>query len=303
MFANLFDGHTELCVYPVDLTIMYAYFPVFEDGKYSIENRKNRLDAVVFKHLEAQPAIASLMDVDAFRRIFFRRMESRAYVIRDILEELMLAYHELVGMPVQACKGTLVKETSIEIYANHLFDWFPNARFIHLIRDPRDNYAALKSGIASYYSQFDDDSNTVLHSLIERSTLGMRLADINQERFGKERYHIVRFEDVLTEPRKSLGEVSEFLGISFDEKLLLPTLLGDETRGNNFEGEDFSRLSSKNLGRWSERIAPEEAMIIEFHFHALMDRFGYELPERADAASSFYKWSNYKYHYFDRFSL
>lgn len=305
MFANLFDGHPELCVYPVDLTIMYAYFPVYEDGKYSVEDRKNRLDTVVFKHLEAQPAIAGLMDVDAFRRIFFRRIESRTYVIRDILEELMHAYHELVGMPVQRSKGTVVKETSIEIYASQLFDWFPDAKFIHLIRDPRDNYGALKAGVDSYYSQFDDDSNTVLHSLIERSTLGMRLADINQERFGKERYHIVRFEDVLSDPIGSVGEVSGFLGIEFDEKLLLPTLLGERTRGNNFEGDDFSSLSSKNVGRWSERIAPAEAMIIEFHFQVLMERFGYELSfspsERVDAAMNFYKWSNYKYHYYDKF--
>lgn len=305
MFANLFDGHPELCVYPVDLTIMYAYFPVFEDGRYSEQDRKDRLDTVVFKHLAAQPSIASRLDVDAFRDIFFKRMESRSYVIEDVLEELLLSYRELIGMHVDAPKATLAKETSIEIYASHLFRWFPKAKFIHLIRDPRDNYAALKAGVKSYYSQFDDDNNTVLHSLIERSSLGMKLADINQARFGSEHYLIIRFEDVLNNPRKTLSEVSEFLEVAFDEALLLPTLLGGETRGNNFEGSNFSRISNENAGRWRERIAPEEAMIIEFHFQQVMQRFGYDLSysveERADAAMNFYKWSNYKYHYFDRF--
>ncbi|QNJ16002.1 sulfotransferase domain protein [Synechococcus sp. A18-40] len=284
---------------------MYAYFPLYEDNSYTVVDKANRLDATVFNYLESQPVIAGLMDVPSFRDIFYHRMIDKNYVIDDILEQLMYSYHDLVGMPAVSCKGLLVKETSIEIYASHLFSWFPNAKFIHLIRDPRDNYGALKEGVSTYYSNFDDDNNTVLHSLIERSKLGMSLAGINQARFGADRYHIVRFEDILNNPKHTLSIVCEFLDIEFNQTLLLPTLLGARTRGNNFQGQDFSSLSTTNLGRWIERITPQEAKIIEFHFRDLMHRYGYEtkfsLSEQADAAMDFYKWSNYKYHYFDRF--
>ena len=307
MLLNLFDGHPDLCVFPVDLKVLYAYFPDYDSREVDLGRRKDRLDTVVFNHWESLPELAGKIDAKAFRAIFLRRMGSSSYNIQEIVRELLLAYRELIGAAYQPGQATVVKETSIEIYANHVFEWFPNAKLIHLIRDPRDTYSALKSGIESYYSRLGDDEHTVLHSLLERCHLGMQLADINQSRFGADNYLVVRFEDIVTDAVNSLKAIAEFLGIDYEEALLVPTVLGSPTRGNNFEKMDFPQVSRSNVARWPERILPGEAKVIEFHFKDLMNRFGYELAysetEQADGATEFYKWSNYKYHYSDPFQI
>ena len=52
MFHNLFDGHEELLVYPSDLNLLYAYFPIYISEKYSDEERLERLDTVLFKEFQ-----------------------------------------------------------------------------------------------------------------------------------------------------------------------------------------------------------------------------------------------------------
>jgi hypothetical protein len=303
MLLNLFDGHPELCVYPTDITMLYAYFPAYENGGFSEKEKRERLNTVIFDTLEGESNIAEHLDLGSLRSRFSERMGSKSYATGDILKELVLAYYELVGPSHLDHKGTIVKETSIEIYARHLFEWFPDAKFIHLIRDPRDTFAALKAGIEGRYRHFGDDANTIIHSLLERCHLGMEMADLNQQRFGTGSYKIVRFEDLVTSPDTSLRDMCEFLGISYQESLMVPTLLGNPTRGNNFEKMDFSRISTRNVGAWPGRILPDEAKVIEFHFSDLMPRFQYETAfsdfEQSDAAADFYKWSNHKYHHFD----
>ena len=305
MLLNLFDGHPELCVFPHDLYVLYAYFPVYEGGDYSLDVRKKRVDAVLFREWEQLPELAHQMDIASFRTAFFERMESSLWTTRDVLRQLLVAYRSFVGLRAQRCKGTVAKETSIEIYANQLFEWFPNAKFVHVIRDPRDNYGALRAGVNQRYRHFGDDTNTILHSLLERCGLGLKMADINLSRHGLDKYTIVRFEDLLETPVETMRGICDFLGIAYDRCMTVPTVLGHPTQGNSYEHIDFSKISARNVGRWPERILPDEAMVIEFHLSELMVRFGYEpaftRPEQASAAAEFYKWSNYKYHFFDRY--
>ena len=49
------------------------------------------------------------------------------------------------------------KTTSSEFYATEIIKWFPNAKFIHLIRDPRDNFASLKSGWEERYKNQENE--------------------------------------------------------------------------------------------------------------------------------------------------
>ena len=88
--------------------------------------------------------------------------------------------------------------------------------------------------------------------------------------------------------------------------MLVPTVLGGPTRGNNFEDMDMSRVSPVNVGRWQERIDDFQACVIEFYFREYMQKYGYECAfseiEQSDMACDFYKWSNYHYHYYDHFA-
>ena len=67
----------------------------------------------------------------------------------------------------------------------------------------------------------------------------------------------------------------------------------------------MTSVSTVNVGRWKNRITEKEAKIIEFHFRDLMLKYGYDceydIEQQIDAATDFYKWTNYQYYYFDHF--
>ena len=306
MFHHLFDGHRELCCYPVDLAVLYAYFPHFISEQHSERELRTRLEKIVCDPLELRVANHGIenMDMKTFKTDFFARLEGRN--IRDpryVIQAMTNAWRSLVKQNDRL--WTVVKETSADIYAAELLKWFPKMRIIHLVRDPRDNYAALKAGVQKYYSQLGEGVKETLASLLHRALVDMRMALLNKSRFGADRYLVLRFEDVAQSTENSMKTAASFIGVKFDPCLLRPTVLGRSTVGNNFEQEQMRSVSTKNINRWRERITPEEAQVIEFHFSGIMEEFGYQTeysPEqRADAQAEFYKWSNYRYFYKDFF--
>ena len=81
--------------------------------------------------------------------------------------------------------------------------------------------------------------------------------------------------------------------------------MGKTNSGNSFEGENFIKISSKNVDRWHERINENEAKIIEFYFKDLMKSYGYKLKYKNinnyKFISDYYKWSNYEYFFHNAF--
>jgi hypothetical protein len=305
MLLNLFDGHSELAVYPTDVNLFYGYFPIFTGDEYSEEERLKRIHKVVFDDLHSFDIFNNEDEIEKFRSSFSKKIHGRNLGdMREVVECMTSAFREVTGQEGDSVKYQVLKETSLEIYASEIFNWFPDAKYIHIVRDPRDNYAAIKAGVKRY-GTFGDDEKTLLNSILNRGKLGMELASINQEVYGEERYKVVRFEDIVSSPEATLRDICSWLNIEYTEKMITPTVLGRPTKGNNYNGLEFYDISAKNVGRWRDRITEEEASIIEFHFSDEMDAFNYEKSfsksETLKPVADFYKWLNYKYFYFDRF--
>ncbi len=306
MFHNLFDGHDDLLVYPSDLNLLYAYFPVYISDKYTDRDRLERLDTVIFKDLEFQlknENLSKVIDIQKFREVFFKDLESGDLCnMKIIITKVIDSFSKIVDKPNRI---PVIKETSIEIYSHEIFNWFPEAKFLHLVRDPRDNFAALKSGVNKYYSKMGEDEKQTLASLIYRTRLGLEMGLANVNKYGKEKYLFVNFSQLVNNTKVEVNEIVKFIGINFMDSLLTPTRLGSQIKGNNFDGNKFNKVVNKNIGRWAERISEEEAKIIEFHLGELMKHFKFDLKydhnDSAVSAAEFYKWQNYKYFFSDRF--
>ncbi len=310
MLANLLDGHPQIAVYPSDLTLLYAYFPDFIRVHDDPSERRARLQRILFTDLEERFADLSglpPLDVKALGDAFFAGLSDADLGNPPVLiSRLMGSFQALSGRSPQVARRSALKETSIEIYAAEILNWFPEARFIQIMRDPRDNFSALAAGVDAHYSRLGEDRRQTLASLLHRARLGFAMAVHNRKAFGPERYHLLRFEDLAGDTEGALRAVADFLEIEFDPCLLTPTVLGLPTRGNNYDGETKFSVDARNVGRWRERITPEEAQVIEFHMREEMAEFGYAPAftpaEQAAAAADFYKWQNYAYFYGDRFA-
>ncbi len=307
LFVSLLDGHEELFIYPSESGFFYKFYPLFENSRYSADDREKRIVSSILKTLDE--VIQEWVGYDncpsfsfeRLRELFHERLQGTKKETRDFLDAMIYAAWETLAVSKGKERYWVDKTTSTEIYASTLFSWYPEAKFIHILRDPRDNYGAIKAGWDKRYQHQFDSKERLLQSVIDRARLGMELAQINQDRFGAERYLIVRYEDVATEPEVTLQHVAEFLGIRFQKSLLTPTFCGKPWRGNNHEQKKFNAISGDNVNRWRERIDDHEAKVLEYHFKDLMERYGYDpfysIEEAADAASEHYKWFNFAQSY------
>ena len=310
LLSNLLDNHPHLAVYPIDIALLYAYFPHFLQTNPLPDARRKRLMRVLFDDLAERLdafGCSAAFDVDRHRERFFSGLQDEQLGdLRALISRLIASFQTVAGRPVESMKWSVIKETSIEIYAAEILSWFPDARFIQVLRDPRDNFAALAAGVEKHYKKLGEDRKRTLASLLQRAELGFAMARDNQAAYGANRYHLVRYEDLAAQPEPTMRDIAAFLDIDFNPCLLQPTVLGAPTGGNSYDGIQAAGIENRNVGRWHERIADEEAAVIEFHFADKMEAFGYspafDAATRRRAAAEFYKWQNYAYFYSDRFA-
>lgn len=309
MLLNLIDGHPEVCVYPTDIAILYAYFPVWTADGVNISERLDRLDRVLFGTLSKihnRHKLGELLPVEKIREHFWAELErEKAHEIVSVIGQIMKSYRLITNQSIEEKPFFAFKETSLEIYACELGDQFPNAKFIQLIRDPRDNMGALRAGVDRHYKNLGEDERHILASLIHRVGISLRLHDSNLLKLGQNRFKSLTFERLVSSPEVVARDIADFAGWQFSECMKKTTIMGVATRGNNYEGDPFMEITRQNVARWRDRITEFEAKVIEFHLGDLMERHGYELAfahsEAAAAASEFYKWTNYKFFFNDSF--
>ena len=307
VFHRLFDGVNGVNLYPTDLTVLYAYFSCFTLKKNVSNNElKERLLHVVKSSMEysAKQGL-DLTSKNHFLNVFESEIQKIDITNKsDVINSICNSW--LKSKEVESKTDPLiVKETSQAIFFEDYIKEFPQLKMISLIRDPRDNYAAISAGVDQYYSKFGENDLGALSSHINRARMDLTSAKINQENYP-DSFMAVRFEDLVKNTRVTMKGISNFLKIDFEESMLSPGISGKSYKGNNFEGVIFSGISNQNIGKWKERISIESAKVIEYWMADVMDYWNYDLEfspiDSQIEFSKFYEKYNCEYFYHDSFA-
>ena len=94
---------------------------------------------------------------------------------------------------------------------------FPTAHILHVVRNPWSAYADTKKRAVPL---------SLAHYLLGW-TINQQQALFFQDRFP-ESVHVVRFEDIISDPAKTLGRICEEIGVEAASSLKLPTWNGTE---------------------------------------------------------------------------
>ena len=202
MLVCLLDSHSELLTYPCDSGFFYKVFPacVTQSKAEAIASVvEHSIRSCLTKEI-TRVRRPDLLNIEAIANQFQELAEQGDGSPKSLLQNLLTAYGELCGQSPVHWKAWVEKTTSTEIYAIEVAEWFPRAKFIHLIRDPRDNFGSLKSGWEARYQYQENDKRGLLQSLLDRGGFGLRAADINVAALGPERYLVLRYEDLVTSP-------------------------------------------------------------------------------------------------------
>jgi hypothetical protein len=292
LLVSLLDSHPQLLVYPNETFFFRGFVP---------EMRKRDLDEKVslaqryllhffergLSDLEYQEPFDLAHDqyfLDYAKTCQAMSEEVDANGVRhngDLLSAAVIAYGRVYEKISTETIYWIEKTPYNEHFAQTIFEWWSNARCIHIVRDPRDNYLT--------YQRKHRGLSAVDFSVGWNSSLNAGLK--NQKNFGEDNYLLLRYEDLTIEPESSLQELIAFLGIKDDEILRIPTSDGIPWEGNSQFGDKFQGISSKPVGRWKQELGDRDVEIIESICADYMKRQGYEFEKKSHLKSSFFLWS------------
>jgi hypothetical protein len=183
----------------------------------------------------------------------------------DILSAAILAFGHVTSKINDSTRYWVEKSPYNEYFAERIFDWWPEARCVHIVRDPRDNFSSYKLKHPDWEAEF-------FSANWNRSTgAGIR----NRELYGNHRYFMLRYEDLVQSPEESLRQLTEFLGIQWSDSLSNPTKAGVQWKGNSMFSDRFQGISTAPVSRWKERISTSDAATIELMTRNYLDIFQY----------------------------
>jgi Sulfotransferase family len=155
----------------------------------------------------------------------------------------------------------------IEAFAEPVLAAYPEAKILHLIRDPRDRHEAvaardgpLRPGAAG------QSAASWLRSA--------RLARHNASRWP-DNYRVVRYETLVSRPEETVEEVCAFLGEGFEPAML--RLEGARRYDHDRVEDGGSPISTAYVGRYRGRISRADLNFIQRVTGRRMDDFGFAL--------------------------
>lgn len=141
-------------------------------------------------------------------------------------------------------------------------DLLPGARFIRLLRDPRDvSKSCIEMGWAA-------NTYHAVNHWIEVETAWERL----KQQMPADDYMEVRFEDLVVDSEGVLRQVCTFLGVAYDPVMLRYP-----------ETSTYSAPDPSIAYKWRKRMPERAARLASVKAQELITRRGYEIPEGAKA--------------------
>ena len=176
------------------------------------------------------------------------------------------------------------------LHFNKLNKWFPESKFLFIMRDPRAVYTSVKD--------LDWGANTALRFgaiWMEYTATFLAVRELFPDRIL-----MVRYEDIVVDPAVQVKGICDFCGLAFTPEILegkgfkLPGYTADQHRlvGN--------RPVAENIDKWKHRLSERDLLLIETVCGTVMGAFGYQrlMPDsysigRKDRIQSFVRESYY----------
>jgi hypothetical protein len=157
---------------------------------------------------------------------------------------------------------------------------WPEARFVHLIRDGRDVCLSVldwKKGTPKFSTWAEDPISTAALWWEWQVRLGRDAASV----LGR-RYHELRYESLVAEPERECAALCEFLELSYDPAMLRfhEGRMRDDPR---LDAKQAWRPVTQGLRAWKSELPAADIARFETAAGALLDELGYE--RTASAAS------------------
>jgi hypothetical protein len=216
---------------------------------------------------------------------FARTFNAWAPIVQDALGRdtacwpllaVMLAYSWCLaqGIP-RALQRWVEKTPTNERFIDRLLREFPEARIIHVVRDPLAVFASRKSMELYTYGRFDN-----VGAALRELARSYRVAVSRGGSTHDPRYLLVRYEQLVNQQPATTQRIAAFLQIEPLPVLWRPTVAGDASGSNSSfdDGGVTGRILADTEHAPAQSLTPAEQRLVAGAVGRWAGRLGYPLP-------------------------
>ncbi|HST24939.1 MAG TPA: sulfotransferase [Gaiellaceae bacterium] len=262
LVQELLDGHPQLAVLPGESNHFNTFLP--RDPERVAADAQSWWLLRLISPSGIPPFWSLGREPDAYAAFTARLLGlAAANPERDVLG--MAAVALASGEPRAWVEKTPGHEHRLE----QILALYPQARFVHVVRDPRSVAAAI----------LRLDRATGRETDVLGVGLTIRRSFEAAERNRGERYLALRYEDLVADPASAMRRVAELAGIDWSDSLLTPTVGGVEATSNSAWSarKVTGEIESRRLDLWREELDDDAAGLVVAAAGPAARRFGYEL--------------------------
>jgi Sulfotransferase family len=302
LVRNLFDGHKDLFVIPVEshffqnICYWVSYYSrrtkprglTFDDMKLNI------IEWISYMNLTNNPLVDSFTmgkwDMEYFSEILNLNPVNNTRELFDAYVKALYCtlhkkdYNEKTRFVEKSVENAEMTIDLVKLY--------PKASFVHILRNPYSNIVAIRNYLGQkrrfpvLKSAVFEMYNSYYHMYRNRRLI--------------ENMTIIKYEDLIQNPIKTMKEIAIFLGIEYNDILTKPTLFEKNWTGNSSSGIKFTGISNVNLETWKRIITPLEINIVNELFDFIMEDFDYKIIDSSRSILKYNKKEGIKNYFLNR---
>lgn len=175
-------------------------------------------------------------------------------------------------------KRVIIKENNTALLTPFLLPTFPKSRYLHLVRDPRD--------MALSWKLSNNHPGGVKRASAIWNENQFNTAFVRGALFDTSEFLSIRYEDLISSPRKTIYQVCNFLKIPFEFEMM-HFYNDDLTQMNAQRINDWKNLAkpiiSNNSNKYKQHLSVDEIKWIEYVCGSEMKDYGYDFEyEKSD---------------------
>jgi hypothetical protein len=178
------------------------------------------------------------------------------------------------------------KNPGYTIYSKRLLKIFPDAKFIQILRDYRDNYVSVK----------DVDFELPIPSLVATKWKLFYRNVMKASRQHPDRFITVQYEELVSEPALHLEELCKFLGLEYHPEVLDFHEKKDDVFKaypkefiTRYHANLLNRVNKSRSGVWKTKLSEKEIRLVDFAVGKIAEEAGYHREFKGFRAGIFLK--------------
>ena len=196
---------------------------------------------------------------------FFRKIEKANEIsVKELVALMFTSYCKSEGKNIWGDKSLFFG--SIDI----LHELFPDARFIHIVRDGRDVFDS--------WRRMDPSKDNPAVMSLDWATKEKNIAK-SFNRIPGNKQLTIKYEDLLEQPEEVVKSICEFLDINYEINMLECYKSSDRYIGKHHSTLIFNKIDSQNTHKWRKTLSAREIAIFTALSRSLLNNYDYETAD------------------------